>query len=126
MAAKQQHIAKSNSYRRIAEANLNVDPDAAGELLWGAALQAAQAAHHQATGETNHTQSKNGIIDAISRSKPSLQKREEMRQAATAALNLHVNFYHPENANPAIHHRAITATRNLIDYLINYATHGNP
>ena len=46
MSALSLHLVYADNYRRLAEANILQYLGAGGELMWGAAVQAAQAAIH--------------------------------------------------------------------------------
>ena len=126
MPSVNQHVQYAENYRRLAEANIREDPTAGGELLWGAAVQAAQASIHR-SGYHEHPQSRNQIINAVGRTRPTPSVQREMSQAANAAAKtLHASFYHPGDMDPIDHQDALDETGTLITYLLRHAHHPSP
>lgn len=121
MATAEQHAQEADEYLEYAAELLNRKPAIGGELIWGAAIQAAQAVIPE-TSLQHHSQSRKGIINAIGRSGANRPTQLELaRVADDAAKILHHSFYHPRQIEHGRHQEATTQARLLINHLLQHA-----
>lgn len=121
MADTQSHAAQARKYLAYADELIAREPSIAGEICWGAAIQAAQAYTH-ARGHAVHQQSYGGITDAI-RQLPAGQsiKSYWLKTEYETVAILHGGFYRPETINPERHADTIIDSRRLVIALISAA-----
>ena len=121
MATPEEHAQDADECLEYADEILDRKPAIAGEAVWGAAIQAAQATIPEASLQ-HHAQSRKGIINAIGRSGANKQDQYDMAQTAgRAAKTLHNGFYHPRQIDPVDHQEAIDQAKLLIDHLTRHA-----
>ena len=121
MATAEEHAQEADEYLGYADEILDRKPAIGGEAVWGAAIQAAQAAIPDTSTE-HHAQSRKGIINAIDRSGANkAQQLDLARIADDAAKILHHTFYHPHQIDQGRHQEVIADARLLIDHLARHA-----
>ena len=118
MATPERHAQHAESYRQQALTFLDEHPAISGRFMWGATIQAAQAASHR-NGNDEHPITRRKTMETISNTPHRPETKTRMlRTAAQAAKILNQGFYRPELVNPETHRKIIAETAVLIDTLL--------
>ena len=121
MPTTQEHIDDVEEYVKEADETFNRKPVFSGELIWGAVVQATQAAIPP-TDANHHSHSKKGIINAIGRSGANRPTQRRLaRIAQNTAKTLHGGFYQPRQVTPEEYRSAIADAKLLINHLTRHA-----
>lgn len=121
MASVATHAAHAVEYRSVAETLCIHSPASAGEIMWLAAVQAAQAVGHRQS-LAGHIQSRNGIRNVIGRLPVSNNERGRLLDIANlTATNLHGLAYRPDEIDEPKHRYEIILAKDLVTSLLRYA-----
>lgn len=104
-----------------AEDVLHTNTAAAGEIMWLAVVQAAQASEHQRN-DLHHTQSRKGIRNVVGQLPISNHVRQRLLGITNlTAANLHGLAYRPADIDEEQHQTDINRAKNLADALLRHA-----
>lgn len=121
MADTAAHIRHALEYAQIADSLRDRSPAAAGEIIWLALVQAAQANSHRKNPE-HHTQSRNGIRSVVGRLPTGNQERVRLLNITNMTVtNLHGLAYRPSEIEEPQHRVRISLARELVNALLHYA-----
>ena len=96
MALPDRHVAYAQRYSAQARALAPTDPASAGELVWLATVQYAQALAHRHHGD-HHPQTRNSIRDTIGRLRLAPEQQRQLRDLLDIVITiLHGAAYRPD------------------------------
>ena len=121
MADAHSHAYHARRYAAIADALRYSSPASAGELVWLALVQAAQAKGYQRD-TTDHTQSRRGIRNIVGRLPVNNNERVRLLNIANLVVtNLHGLAYCPVDIDERRHRTRIDLAKELVNILLRYA-----
>ena len=121
MANATTHVHHARAYRTVADTLQGISPASAGEIIWLATVQAAQAVGHRQR-ITTHTQSRRGIRNVVGRLPINGNERARLIDIADLTVtNLHGLAYRPDDIDELKHRAHISLARDLVDNLLRYA-----
>ena len=115
------HIRYARHYAAVSENLRDTSPASAGEIMWLALVQAAQATGHgQNIG--SHAQTRRGIRNIVGRLPIGNQERTRLLNITNAAVtNLHGLAYRPVDIDDRRHRAHISRASNLVEILLRHA-----
>ena len=115
------HVRFARQYASVSESLRDTSPASAGEIMWLALAQAAQAAGH-AQNISSHTQTRRGIRNIVGRLPIGNRERTRLLSITNAAVtNLHGLAYRPADIDNHRHQAHISRASNLVDILLRHA-----
>ena len=121
MSSTATHADHALKYRAVADAILKDSTASAGEIMWLATVQAAQANGHRQD-PALHPQNRRGIRNVVGRLP--ITNHERLRLLDVADLtttNLHGLAYRPADINERQHQAEISLADDLVKTLLRYA-----
>ena len=121
MADAATHAHHALQYITTADSILDTHPAAAGEIMWLAAVQAAQASGHQRN-DLHHPQSRRGIRSIVGQLPVSNSVSERLLSISNlTAANLHGLAYRPADIDERQHKTDIERAKELANVLLRHA-----
>lgn len=115
------HADHASIYQRVAEGLRDNSAASAGEIMWLAVVQAAQANGHRQD-PAAHPQSRGGIRNVVGRLPLSNNERLLLLDVADlTASNLHGLAYRPADIDEPQHRAEISLAKSLVETLLRYA-----
>ena len=118
MSTRQQHGDYARKSTETARRIYKQDHHNAGEVLWGALMEALQYQSHRVDDKDHFKSPKRAIriIESLRLNKRNLDIRlDQLNKAATI---LHGGFYKKDSVQPATHRRTFQRTQDLIRLLL--------
>ena len=114
------HAHHALRYITTADTILVTHPAAAGEIMWLAAVQAAQASGHRRN-DIHHPQSRLAIRGVVGQLPVRNDERQRLLTIANlAAANLHGLAYRPADIDERQHQTDIDRAKELVNVLLRY------
>ena len=121
MANDTTHADHALMYQAVADTLRTSSPASAGEIMWLALVQAAQANGHRHSAAA-HIQSRKGIRNVVGRLPIGNREKAALLDISDmAATNLHGLAYRPADINEQAHRADISRASNLVDILLRHA-----
>ena len=121
MANATTHADHALRYRAVADTLRASSPVSAGEIMWLALVQAAQANEHRHSTAT-HTQSRKGIRNVVGRLPVSQREKAALLDISNmSATNLHGLAYRPADIDDRRHRAHISRASHLVEVLLRHA-----
>ena len=118
MSSAATHAEHALKYRAVADAIRNDSTASAGEIMWLATVQAAQANGHRQD-PALHPQNRRGVRNVVGRLPVTNHERVRLLDVANVTVStLHGLAYRPADIDDRKHQSEITLARQLVDILL--------